>query len=290
MKNSNVEENAFKEETSSKDLPLDELGSSKNHGKRKKVFKRVIASFVGVLLTVALGFCAFSSYVNIRYDLIWINGASMFPTLNYGQELYDENGDILIKDPEDGWMADKLSNRVKKSRVDSCVVDSKSGLLERVERLDIIGTYYPSDYDSSGNLIKGSTPKCKRVIGLPNETIKFDASGDLYIVEEGTETKIPQDFLEYDSNRPELTVEWLEAMKANTGALEVTLGEGEYYVVGDNRMPGCSLDSRFFGPIKSDMIIAKVVAINGRIWFDNDENEARFPQFNWFWPWDLRYL
>ena len=33
-----------------------------------------------------------------------------------------------------------------------------------------------------------------------------------------------------------------------------TLGPDEYFVVGDNRNPGASMDSRYFGPIKRDTI------------------------------------
>ena len=72
----------------------------------------------------------------------------------------------------------------------------------------------------------------KRVIGLPNETIKC-VSGIIYINNE-----------EYDN----------KYANGKTGDFhEVTLGSNEYFVMGDNR--GNSLDSRYFGPVKKDTIL-----------------------------------
>lgn len=73
----------------------------------------------------------------------------------------------------------------------------------------------------------------KRVIGLPNETIKY-VDNTLYI--DGQ--KYDEEFL-YD---------------VSTEDFEVTLGEEEYFVMGDNR--NVSKDSRADGPFKKDDIIA----------------------------------
>ncbi|SHH26916.1 signal peptidase I [Anaerosphaera aminiphila DSM 21120] len=77
----------------------------------------------------------------------------------------------------------------------------------------------------------------KRVVGVPGDTIEIK-DGSVYVngqiysedyIEENTPTLI------YNENS------W-------------TLGADEYFVMGDNRLPGKSLDSRYFGPINKDTI------------------------------------
>ena len=78
----------------------------------------------------------------------------------------------------------------------------------------------------------------KRVIGLPGETIRYE-DGKLYVNGEYVE--------EY----------FLEDTK--TGDLEVTLGDDEYYCLGDNRR--VSRDSRYYGPFSKKEIKATNVFI-----------------------------
>ena len=78
----------------------------------------------------------------------------------------------------------------------------------------------------------------KRVIGLPGETIRYE-DGKLYVNGEYVE--------EY----------FLEDVK--TGDLEVTLGDDEYYCLGDNRR--VSRDSRYYGPFSKKEIKATNIFI-----------------------------
>lgn len=77
----------------------------------------------------------------------------------------------------------------------------------------------------------------KRLIGEPGDTISI-ADGHVLVNGKVLDEKYidPSTYTEtYDQ------VSW-------------TLGENEFFVMGDNRHPGKSLDSRFFGPIKKDSI------------------------------------
>ena len=77
----------------------------------------------------------------------------------------------------------------------------------------------------------------KRVIGLPGETIEYIDSV-LYINGKETKEKFLKDGV-------------VTEMKYNKN-FKVSLGKGEYYVLGDNREH--STDSRYFGPIKKSQI------------------------------------
>ncbi|SHH26880.1 signal peptidase I [Anaerosphaera aminiphila DSM 21120] len=81
----------------------------------------------------------------------------------------------------------------------------------------------------------------KRLIGLPNEEIKI-TNGKIYIDDQLYEE-------DYISN------EYTEAINAT----DVKLKDNEYFIVGDNRNPGASSDSRLFGPISRKDIKSVVV-------------------------------
>ena len=87
----------------------------------------------------------------------------------------------------------------------------------------------------------------KRVIGLPNETISY-IDGKLYVNGE----YIEEDFLntEYAETFEGIFME-------DVG--EITLGEDEYYCLGDNRPR--SSDSRVYGPLKKEDIRCKGVLV-----------------------------
>lgn len=87
----------------------------------------------------------------------------------------------------------------------------------------------------------------KRVIGLPGETVRI-ADGNVYIKEVGSD-----EFMLL--NEPYL-VDGVQTLMMNLGIEkgydEITLGENEYYCLGDNRP--VSKDSRILGPFTEDRI------------------------------------
>lgn len=89
----------------------------------------------------------------------------------------------------------------------------------------------------------------KRVVGLPGETVEF--SNGRVIVKNAQQ---PNGF---DAN--ELLGLDLASTYFEGNARSFTVPEGSVFVLGDNRAPGGSYDSRYFGPVDTDKIV-------GRLW------------------------
>lgn len=128
-----------------------------------------------------------------------ILNATLFPAQVVGSSMYPN-----LVEGEFG-ISFKITAKFKVNRFDTVVVNYKD------ENKDLV----------------------KRVIGMPNETIKY-VDNTLYIDGE----KYDEEFLQ----------------DVTTNDFEVTLGESEYFVMGDNR--NVSKDSRADGPFKKDDIIA----------------------------------
>ena len=147
-----------------------------------------------------------------------VDGSSMYPTL--------EDGHFLVV------------NRLVYFQVDTGQLSkivpfwNVSGPEERFavrppRRGEVIVFHYPRDPRQDF---------VKRVVGLPGETVEL-RGGVVYV--DGQE--LPEPYLD--------TRDFSEAPP-------VSLGPGEYYVLGDNRRN--SRDSRSWGPVPEDLILGKV--------------------------------
>lgn len=129
-------------------------------------------------------------------------------------------------------MEPKLSNN------DNLIVDKITYRFKDPERYDII--VFPFEYEDNTYYIK-------RIIGLPGETVYIDKEGNIYINDT---------ILEEGYGR--------EVIREPGRAYEpITLGDDEYFVMGDNR--NNSTDSRdpSVGNIKKERIIGRAWL---RIW------------------------
>jgi len=85
----------------------------------------------------------------------------------------------------------------------------------------------------------------KRIVGLPNERVKIENNKVIIYNELYPQGAVlDEDYLDVDTQ--------------TLGSVNVTLGNDQYFVLGDNR--DASFDSRRFGPINRDVMI-------GRTWF-----------------------
>ena len=115
---------------------------------------------------------------------------------------------------------------------DQLYLDKLSYRFKDPERFDIVVFPYPGDE---------RIDYIKRIIGLPGETVFINDYGDIYINGELLEENYGKERIE----------------NPGVAAGGVTLGEDEYFVMGDNR--NNSMDSRFenVGNIKRDKLLGK---------------------------------
>lgn len=122
---------------------------------------------------------------------------------------------------------------------DNLWVDKFSYHIHEPERFDIV--VFPM-YDGEEYFIK-------RIIGLPGETVRIDHDGNIYINDELLEENYG--------------FEAIEPGRIGRAFEGVTLGEDEYFVMGDNR--NGSEDSRFdiVGNVKREDLVGKAIF---RLW------------------------
>ena len=151
-----------------------------------------------------------------------VDGSSMDPTLENGQYLLVNRLVYLNVD------MDRLSKIVPFWSVEE---DSSRYAIHAPKRGEIIVFEFPDN--NPGNSRKDFV---KRVVGLPGETVRVHA-GEVFVNEE----VLDEPYL---------------AARDRSYAPEVTLGEGEYYVLGDNR--AYSNDSRAWGAVPKENVRGKV--------------------------------
>lgn len=114
------------------------------------------------------------------------------------------------------------------------IIDELSYRFREPVRGEIVVFHYPTD------------PRqyfIKRVIGLPGETVSV-REGKVFLQEVGA-----TEFRELDEDA------YLNDI-FTTSEKRITLGQDEYFVLGDNRQS--SLDSRTFGPLPRNQIVGRV--------------------------------
>ena len=123
---------------------------------------------------------------------------------------------------------------------DNIIVEKLSYRFGEIERYDVIVFNY---FDPLKNQ---ESYYIKRIIGLPGDTI-YIKNGLVYLVDEnGKDVLLNEDYGYYSSGKK---------MQAYLASVPITIPEGEYFVLGDNR--NNSYDSRQIGLIKEEDILGK---------------------------------
>lgn len=224
---------------------------AKEPKKKNEKIKNIIYICVLVVSVIVLVIEGFLYYQRSYLTPFWVNGQSMYPTLN-GHALRADGSEIGIAG----------GNSLAGDTVDYGVMDTHKKAISKIKRFDIIVTQYREDDTSN---------KIKRVIGMPGERIRFDSgenNGDLYINDVFVEQPIETELIRCHKSYP---------------VGEITLGENQYYVLGDNR--DHSSDSRDNGPIEKDWITGKAIAICGTAKvYRNDKGYFDIKDIDYKWP------
>jgi signal peptidase I len=123
---------------------------------------------------------------------------------------------------------------------DNLIVDKITYRFKDPQRFDII--VFPVQYQSNTYFIK-------RIIGLPGETVSIDEDGNIYIDGEILQESYGREVISPD-------------MVGNV-TYPVTLGDDEYFVMGDNRNNSTDSRMQVVGNIKRSDIIGRAWL---RIW------------------------
>ena len=261
--------------------------------KRKRSIWGIIWRAVMIaVIVISLCTLALLYYVKVNFsEDIYVNGMSMYPTLNSDAKSLVVDGDYveMFKDA-DGY---DFNKGIKKGDlVDYALSDPRNNTLNKLSRFDIVVTYYESDY-RDGKLKDNAVPKIKRLVGLPGETVELGVDdtpmGVLKI--DGEVVKQPGNDIERFNaplKRAGINTSYPlskdDAASSNWAGKEVVLGDDEYYVLGDNRFGYNSSDSRFVGPIKAEYIHAKFGFVLGVCRIGDDGKTCKLTKYNIRWP------
>lgn len=99
----------------------------------------------------------------------------------------------------------------------------------------------------------------KRLVGMPGDTVRLSSFG-LSVKPPGGSSFVPEQQIvpvRYEIRTAQDARGWASTFPFSGNTPEITLGDDQYFVLGDNRTE--SSDSRSWGPLTRDRIIGKVI-------------------------------
>ncbi|MCR4562187.1 MAG: signal peptidase I [Bacilli bacterium] len=267
------------------DIGLSDLGRQekrKKRERRKMIFNIFTEVVMVAFFTVVLSISGQVSYYVTRYQSFFVNGMSMYPTLNSGATY---SGSYKMKDNKAEWgNFDKKGTYI----TDYGIMETAHDFMSTIKRFDIVVTYYQNwdytDPNDKTTLKPNASRKVKRVIAMPGETFYFNQEGDLYI--QNSET------LEFEYvEQPELYNKAgtcnSTTCKANT---PITVPDDCYYLCGDNRSHSGDSRSTTYGPIKEWCLVGLAISIIGKLEYTYVSDSESYERTLWHtivMPWNL---
>lgn len=260
---------------------LPQLGQKKKPNRTLRVFGMIARLFLLLLFTLIISASVQITYDYTRYQTFYVNGESMYPTLNKDTSYTDASGKEYDGSTLDVSTWGDFTSRGATYICDYGLMDSREGFLSRLQRFDIVVTYFKNDLDSNGTPKEKADLKIKRLIALPGESFAFSNQGELTI--NGESVAQPESIYHLEK-----TTTYRSSLITSG-----TLGPDEYFLCGDNRTN--STDSRIEGAVTSACLVGEAIAVIGKcscyIPTDSSADPVSHPLWNRFLlPWEIRWL
>ena len=222
----------------------EEVVATKSEEKKKKKLTprkkmKIYYSIFGAFLAVVVIIGALMTYQALTYVVGVFSDYSMAPLIN--KEIKDKDGKVYTYEN----FSDRDGNIVEYGLI------NPAKNIKEYKRFDVVAIQeYKDEYFFEPF----------RVVGLPGETIKLDYDGNLFVNGEEVKQPIDKEFLKLDWSK-------YDYMDKDNLYYQETLGEGEYYLLKDNRYY-YNDDSRLYGPYVAEDIYGKVIGIQGTCTLD----------------------
>ncbi len=229
----------------------------KHFGKIRHPARRMAGK---IALFIAVAFLFTTVVTAIFLDSFSIGSASMEPSLSHGDMVLSTP---LVFGARLPFTAVRLG-RVRTPERGELVVctlpyEEVSSLQRLLEPFVRFFTLRRGKIGLGGDTTWESSVFVKRVIAIPGDTVQMDnfvafvkpADSDFYVNERVLNQR------EYSITLTPLPENWISSYPFSGTSATVTLGENEYFVLGDNRSQ--SHDSRHFGPVRVENILQKVL-------------------------------
>ena len=195
-----------------------------------------------LVIAISLSLTGIFLFQSLYYDPFWVSGQSMYPTLN--KEAKYTDGTLVGERHSPIFEEGEYD-------VDYGFMATSKKAINKIKRFDIVV------FEAGNELVSYNI---KRIIALPGETFYIVSSSDatngsLYIKNGDS----------FDLVNQPLSSELVSAgLYPSTYTTPTTLGENEYFVMGDNRIRDNSYDSRLSGPVKKESILGVAKGLNGK--------------------------
>jgi len=210
----------------------------------------------GILLFLYL---AYELTTGVFFAPYRVESASMFPTLSVGDQVlafplaFGPRGVFLrrplrgISDPRRGDLA----------VLEAPFYERDPWYLEAADSLVRFFTFQRGSLSTERQRLNGVS--VKRVVAVPGDSL-YMKGNEVYIKTAGsvhylTEYEVSGRI--YEAEAKSVPDGWSENLPLSGSFPEITLGEGQYFVLGDNRTS--ALDSRAYGPVDRSRFRARVI-------------------------------
>ena len=284
------------------------MGKKKKQISKRKIVGDIVNGAALLLLIATSSIASQLVYEYNRYSPFFVSGDSMYPFFNASATRTNLSTGEKENNIDGSW--GDYDEAGYSYTCDYGLLDCKDGFINRLERFDIVMSYFDDDYSLAGGALfddDSHAAKIKRLYGFPGESLYFTDEGKLYIKEKGENEYryfAQEQLLEQDGHLAETTFN----VKYGSEENPVMLGEDEYFLVGDNRRSGRSNDSRYRGPIGrahnlnpsypsgSYFLRGKIIALTGKadltIKYENGKKvaESKLIYSSLLLPWDIKQI